>query len=1091
MSGNPVISPSEVIPKVRKQNPTQELSILEIKINPSACPHIKVKILDTEITALLDSGAGISVTSSLDMINAHGLKIFKSNARVCTADDTPHACLGYANVPYTLGTETKVIPTLIVPEIRKPLILGMDFWKAFKIRPIIASNDSIRDLELTWTSTITDEPRLNCLQIEDSSAKPEDKPIQLSIHMPETNEEEIIINASPEEDDSLDLPDLDLPEDPKQAIENIETEHELSPEERKMLKEAILHFDCTSEQNLGKTTLIEHEIELNEGGKMKDLPMYRYSPKIWEKIQEELERWKKLQVIEECTSEFASPLVPVKKSNGKIRVCLDSRKINSVTRKDAYPMRNMAEIFHRLKKAKYFSIVDLKDAYFQIPLKESSRNYTAFRTPKGLFRFRVVPFGLKNAPFTMNRLMNLAIGFDLEPHVFIYLDDIIIATETLAEHIKMLKEVAMRLKKAGLTISVEKSRFCRKQVRYLGYLLTENGLSIDAAKLEPILNYPRPKTIRDVRRLMGLMGFYQKFITRYSHVTSPITDLLKKSKKFKWNDEAENALNELKSILTSAPVLANPDYTRPFFIETDASQLAVGAALLQEFDEGKRIIGYFSKKLTNTQRKYSATEKECLAVLLAIENFRHYIEGSVFTVITDCKSLTWLFSLSATSANSRLLRWALKLQSYDFTLQYRKGKDNVLADCLSRITSLSVVDKEYDDLISKILKQPGNYQNFAVKDKRIYKYMDEVGKIGDKRFTWKYYPPEFERLEIIRITHEPAHLGYEKTINSLKERYFWPRMAADTKQYCQNCIPCKTSKGLNINPTPPMGSQKKFCDYPWQFLTFDYVGPFPPSGKARHTCLLVVTDVFSKFILVQPFKQATAASLVQYVEQSIFLMFGVPEMVLTDNGAQFVAKEFKALLDRYGVKHWLTPSYHPQSNNTERVNKVITTAIRASLKGNHRQWTEHIYEIASAIRNSIHDSTKYSPFFLTFGRNVVTNGKEFQRIRDTNIQAVPIMNDQERDILYQEVRKNLSDAYQKQSKYYNLRSNRQAPSYIVGEKVLKKHTVLSDKSKDYCAKLGPKYSEAVVRRVLGDSYELMDKDDNILGIFHASFLKKY
>lgn len=1080
-----------MIPNEQTQNGNLNSQILEIRVNPSACPHIKVKILGTEITALLDSGAGVSVMSSRNIVEAHGLTILKSNVKVCTADDTPHTCLGYVNVPYTLGTETRVVPTLIVPEIRKPLILGMDFWEAFQIRPVIASDNSIRELELTWTSSLSDNPRINCLQVEEKPQKMEKDRVSLFIHLIKTPEQEIVANSTPEVDSSLDLPGLELPEDPNQAIENVETEHTLSTDEQHMLKEALRQFDCTSEQNLGKTTFIEHEIELIEGGIMKDLPMYRYSPKIWEKIQEELERWKRLQVIEECNTEFASPLVPVRKANGKIRVCLDSRRINSITRKDAYPMRNMSEIFHRLKKAKYFSIVDLKDAYFQIPLKESSRNYTAFRTPKGLFRFRVVPFGLKNAPFTMNRLMNLAIKFDLEPNVFIYLDDIIIATETFAEHIHMLNEVAFRLKKAGLTISVEKSRFCRKQVRYLGYLLTESGLSIDAAKLEPILNYPRPKTVRDVRRLMGLMGFYQKFINHYSHVTSPITDLLKKSKKFKWTDEAENSLNELKSILTSAPVLANPDYTRPFIIETDASQLAVGAALLQEFEEGKRIVGYYSKKLTNTQRKYSATEKECLAVLLAIENFRHYIEGSVFTVITDCKSITWLFSVSAANANSRLLRWALKLQSYDFTLQYRKGKDNVLADCLSRITALSVADDEYNQLIDKIVKQPEKYKNFMVRGSRIYKHMEETRKLGDKRFDWKYYPYKTERHEIIRMAHEPAHLGYDKTLNNLKERYFWPRMAAETKKYCNECVPCKTSKGINVNPTPPMGSQKQFCDYPWQFLTFDYVGPFPPSGKTRNTCLLVVTDVFSKFILVQPFRQATALSLVQYVEQNIFLMFGVPEMALTDNGPQFISREFKALLNRYGVKHWLTPSYHPQTNNTERVNKVITTAIRATLKGNHRQWTDHIYEIASAIRNSIHDTTKYSPFYLTFGRNMVTHGEEFERMREANSQAVKMMNDEKREELYQEIRKNLTEAYNKQSKYYNLRSNKNAPTYVAGERVLKKHTVLSDKSKDYCAKLGPKYTEAYVKQVLGDSYELVDKDNNILGIFHANFLKKF
>lgn len=1084
MNGNPAASLLERIPE--KNN-----SVLEIRIDPSVCPHIRVNVLGTEIIALLDSGAGVSVLSAVNIVQSHGFKILKSNIKICTADDTEHACLGYVNIPYTLGTETRVVPTLIVPEIRKPLILGMNFWKAFQIRPMITCQNRIEELDLTWTSDLSERSVINYLKVE-GDVLVDKEPINFSLRVVQINGDgkNTLVSQS-EEDETLDVPTLDLPKNPQEAIDNLETEHELTPVEKFQLQEVLRKFACSGEGNLGKTSLIEHEIELIEGAKMKEFPMYRYSPKIWEKIEEELERWKRLDVIEECITEYSSPLVPVKKASGKIRVCLDLRRINTITKKDAYPMRNMSEIFHRLQKAKYFSVVDLKDAYFQIPLKNNSRNFTAFRTPKGLFRFKVMPFGLKNAPFTMTRLMNRAIGFDLEPKVFIYLDDIVIVSETLDEHFRLLEEVAARLRKAGLTISVEKSRFCRKQVRYLGYLLTESGLSIESNKLEPILNYPRPKTVREIRRLMGLMGFYQKFIPRYSHLTAPITDLLKKSKKFRWSEAAEEALVQLKAVLTSAPVLANPDYSRPFIIETDASQLAVGAALLQKFDEGKRIIGYFSKKLSSTQRKYSATERECLGVLLAVENFRHYIEGSTFIVETDARSITWLFSLSAANANSRLLRWALKLQSYDFTLEYRKGKENILADCLSRIETIATVDQAYEHLKEQILEDPVNYSQFMVKSDRIYKYGVDTKKFTDRRYEWKYYPPTQERDETIRIVHEPAHLGYNKTLNALKEKYYWPSMAKDTKRYCRACLPCKTAKSPNINSTPPMGSQKRFCDHPWQLITLDYVGPFPASGKSRSTCLLVLTDVFTKFVLVQPFRQATASTLVQFIEQAVFLLFGVPEMILTDNGTQFTSREFAGLLQRFGVKHWLTPFYHPQVNNTERVNRVITTAIRATIKGNHKNWSDNLQQIANAIRTSVHESTKYSPYFLMFGRNQISNGKEYEKIRDTNGKVSTELTNQEHEKLYQEVRKNLAEAYQKQSRYYNLRSNKKAPTYQVGERVLKKNTVQSDKSKDYCAKLGPKYIEAVIKRVLGDSYELEDQNGNPLGIFHANYLKKF
>lgn len=1065
---------------------------LHIRVNPNICPKIRVSIFNTDIIALLDSGASISVLNSTKIVEKHGLKIFKAAVVISTADNTEHECIGYANVPYTFAGTTKVIPTIIVPQLSKTLILGMDFWHAFGIKPMIKCKNQVSEVDLLdidgqpMVSHITPEYHL---QLSPPDNEPE---ICLKICSLELTENETILThkAIPEDDDSLDLPTLELEKDPELELDTIETEHELTESEKLQLREALKCFQCTSENKLGRTNLIEHEIEIIEGAKMRDLPMYRYSPRVWESIEKELERYEKLDVIEECTSEFASPLVPVKKSNGKIRVCLDSRKINSVTKKDAYPMRNMNEIFHRLQKAKYFSIIDLKDAYFQVPLKENSRNYTAFRTPKGLFRFKVVPFGLKNAPFTMSRLMNKAMGFDLEPYVFIYLDDIVIATETLEDHFRLLKEVAKRLAKAGLTISVQKSRFCRRQVKYLGYLLTENGLAIDGSKLEPILNYPRPKSIRDVRRLMGLIGFYQKFVNNYSHITTPITDLLKKSKKFKWTTEAEQALEQLKSVLTSSPVLANPRYDLPFVIETDASQLAVGAALLQDHPEGKRIIAYYSKKLSSTQRKYAATEKECLAVLLAIENFRHYVEGTNFKVITDAKSITWLFTITAANSNSRLLRWALKLQSYDFSIQYRKGKDNVLADCLSRIETVQIVDGEYLNLRNQITSDPEKYREFKIVGDKIFKFVQNTAKIEDKRFLWKYYPPKQERAELIRVAHEPGHFGYDKTLSKLKEKFFWPGMAVETKQFCKSCLPCKISKSTNVNSVPPMGSQKQNCDQPWQFLTLDYLGPFPPSGKAQSTCLLVVTDVFTKFVLIQPFKQATSSSLVKFIEQSIFLLFGVPQTILTDNGSQFTSKIFKNLLEHYGVTHWLTPFYHPQVNNSERVNRVITSAIRATIKSNHKTWADNIQNIANAIRNASHESTKHTPYFLTFGRNIISDGREYETL-NSNCKNEHTITPGERELLYEQVRRNLQAAYQKQAKFYNLRSSSKAPKYQIGERVLKKGTFMSDKGKDFCAKLAPKYTEATVTNVLGDSYELADNTGKRIGIFHATFLKKF
>lgn len=899
----------------------------------------------------------------------------------------------------------------------------------------------------------------------------------------------------PDPDESLDIPGLELPEPSQTTPESIETEHELTTMERSLLTEVVREFPCTTENQLGRTTLIQHEIILRDEVKPRRQPLYRCSPSIQAEMDKEIERYKKLDAIEECSSEWANPLVPVRKSNGKIRVCLDSRRINAITKKDSYPMRDMKGIFHRLESAKYFSVIDLKDAYFQIPLKEECRDLTAFRTSKGLYRFKVCPFGLTNAPFTMCRLMDKVIGFDLEPHVFVYLDDIVVATKTLAEHFRLLRIVANRLKQANLTISLDKSRFCRKQVNYLGYLLTNDGIAIDNSRIEPILNYARPKCVKDIRRLLGLGGFYQRFIQNYSKIVAPISDLLRKNqKKFVWTEKAEESFQELKTALVSAPILANPDFQLPFVIESDASDNAVGAALIQHIEGEPRVIAYFSKKLSSTQKKYASVEKECLGVLLAIEHFRHFVEGSRFKVITDARSLLWLFTIGVDSGNSKLLRWALKIQSYDIELEYRKGKQNITADCLSRSVdalSLMSIDPEYQDLIEQIMKHPQNFRDFKVIDGQVYKFVKSQEMLEDTRFCWKRYPPKHEREEIIRTIHDKAHLGFVKTLAAVRERFFWPLMSSQIKRFCQKCLNCQTSKATNVNTTAPLKVQRKIAEFPWQFITMDYVGPLPASGKARNTCLLVVTDVFSKFVLIQPFRQATAESLVPFVESIVFQLFGVPEVVLTDNGTQFVSKPFQELLTKYHVTHWRTPSYHPQINDSERVNRVLTTAIRATIKKDHKEWSNNIQAIASAIRNSVHEATKYTPYFVMFGRNMISDGREYRHLRDTS-EETGNLGPNEREKLYTEIRENIKKAFEKHSKYYNLRSNASCPKYVLGETVLKRNTELSDKGKGYCAKLAPKYVPAVIKRVIGDHcYELEDARGKRIGVFNGKYLKKF
>lgn len=1047
------------------------------------CPHLKVKVLSEEINGLADTGASISVISSVDLIHKLGLEIHPLQLQITTADGTPYHCLGYVNLPLSYQSVTHVLPTIVVPEMRKDLILGVDFLKTFGFQLVGPSN------------TPEIQGQLNALSFADEYFGEHEK-ICFHLHPLETASARMASKV--EADESLEIPTIELPETHLESPADLVTEHELTNEERVALFNAVKKLPATNDGSLGRTRLIKHHIELLPDAKPKRIPSYRWSPKVEQVIDAEVERMRNLGVIEDCPGavDFINPLLPIKKPNGKWRICLDSRRLNQCTKRDDYPFPNMMGILQRIQRSKFFTVIDLSESYYQVPLDTRAKDKTAFKTNKGLFRFVVMPFGLTNAPATMARLMAKVLGHDLEPRVYVYLDDIIIVSNTLEEHLELIRIVASRLKRAGLTINLKKSKFCQTTIRYLGYVLSEEGLSMDASKIQPVLEYPSPTTVKEVRRLLGLAGFYQKFVQNYSDITTPITDLLKKGKKkFTWTSEAEKALMKLKTALVTAPVLANPDFHVPFILETDSSDLAIGAVLGQVQQGERRTIAYFSKKLSSTQRRYSATERECLAVLLSIDHFKHFLEGTQFIVQTDAMSLTFLQTMSIESKSPRIARWALKLAKYDVLLQYKKGSENIPADALSRsICTLdcSSMDPFTTQLKTMIEKYPNRYKDFKISDGRIYKFVTNSTMIEDPRYRWKQVVPLPERRDLIQQAHEEAHLGHLKTLAKLRERYYWPRMSTDVQRFCAGCLICKESKTPNVNVTPVCG-KPKMCSRPWEMISLDFLGPYPRSRKGN-VWLLVVCDHFSKFVLVQCLRTATATAVCMFVENQIFNLFGVPAVCITDNAKVFKSEIFENLLKTYQVTHWNLAVYHPSPNPVERVNRVIVTAIRCALnkKKDHRDWDQSIHQIAKAIRTAVHDSTGFTPFFLNFGRNMISSGSEYELLRDTDDSdrsSRQISEDMK--ALFNLVRENLMRAYQKYSKSYNLRANTRH-HFETGEIVFKRNIHLSDKDKNFVGKLANKFSKVRVQEKIGtNSYVLEDLEGKrIAGVYHGSFLKR-
>lgn len=965
---------------------------------------------------------------------------------VSTADGQVQDYLGYIKVPIKLNNICHTIKVLVIPSVIHELILGIDFLKLFKIKV---------DFEnLTYNTTLN-----YCNTISS------------------------ILNKE-------DLSDL---------------------EKHKLNKIIDLYKSIDSSNGLGLTSVIEHTIDTGDAKPIRQR-QYPLSPVMQKHLRKEIDELLRLNIIQPSKSAWCSPLWLVNKKSGDFRVVYDSRRLNKVCSRDSYPMPRIDVILSKLRDAKYLTSLDLRMAFHQIPLEPSSRPKTAFAVQGlGLFEYRVMPFGLLNSAATMQRAMDLILGPELEPYCFVYLDDIIIITPDFITHIKILKEVFNRLKQANLTINIEKCNFCRPSLNYLGYVVDKNGLHTSEEKVSAVQNFPIPKNTTEIKRLLGLVGWYRRFIKDFAAMASPITDLLKGRKRGQpivWTNEANEAFLKIKDSLCNAPVLACPDFSKPFFIQCDASDTGMGAVLFQETEGFEHPIAYASKTLNKCQRKYSVSEKEMLALIFGIEQFRGYVEGSTFTVITDHSALVWLHNLS--NPAGKLARWALKLSQYDFKVIHRKGSLNVVADALSRavpITSDSDIsvfdvstikpDKWYTDMVAKVTANPNLYPSFCVKENILYKHISHLHNITSNLTDWKIVIPTKNRIEILKLFHDnqlAGHFGISKTFNKIISLYYWPNMRNDIYKYVKKCQICQANKSPNV-ATPGLMNNVKQVNFPFQMLSADLLGPYVRS-KQGNRYVLVVVDWFTKFVFTHPMANATSKSIIKFLENNVFLTFGVPQIFACDNGPQFISKEFKKLLQDYKIqKIFYNLRYHPQSNHTERVNRDIVRCIRSYIHDNHKDWDLCIHKVTQAIRTAKHEVTGYTPSFLTFGRNIPISGDYYGKLSE-NFNNVPTVSDklqhindlQEVPKLFVDVRKRISDYTLKNAKHYNLR--KRDISYKVGDKLWKKNYTLSSAVNDYTAKLAPKYIPCIVNKVISKvSYNLKDMDGNDLGNWHVSDLK--
>lgn len=999
-------------------------------------PYSVVKIYDYKIQALLDSGSNLTLLkeSIYQKLKSRELPSLTNSVSVKTANGDNLEIKGQAYLPFNFNGIVKIVPTLIVPKLAIDCICGMDFWTKFNIQPTINE----------------------CVMLED--------------HQSELSTENTF---------------------PLRSV--------LTEEEEQIIEEIKQLFIPAQPGQLTITPLTSHRIEIQEEWKgkppVRQFP-YVMSPKTLGLVSNELQRLLDTDIIEPSNSDWCLNCVPVVKPN-KVRLCLDARKINERTVRDAYPLPHPGRILGQLPKAKYLSTIDLSEAFLQIPLELSSRKYTAFSVQgKGLFQYKRMPFGLVNSPASLARLMDRVLGHGvLEPNVFVYLDDIVVVTETFEHHVQLLREIANRLHKANLSINVQKSQFGVPEIPFLGYLLSSEGLRTNPDKIRPIVEYERPTTVTKLRRFLGMANYYRRFILDFSGLTASLTDLLKtKTKHIKWNDEAEKSFCAIKERLISAPILGSPNFDLEFTIQTDASDVAVAGVLTQQQKDGEKVISYFSHKLTTAERNYHAAEKEALAAILSIEAFRGYVEGYHFTLITDSSALTHILK-TKWKVGSRCSRWSLDLQQLCMTVLHRKGKENVVPDALSRSVAVvhdSPTSTWHSTMKEKVMSQPDDYVDFRIENDKLYKFITSKSDPFDSRFEWKIVPTPDEIPEILRQNHEQNfHTGYDKTLAKIQQRFYWPKMSQEIKNHIRNCTTCKEIKPPFVPVTPEMG-KSKVASHPWQIISIDFVGPLPRSRKGNQH-MLVIVDYFSKWVMIHPVRKLSSSVVCGVLKDQWFFRNSVPEVIISDNGSPFVAKEFKELIDTFGITHWLTSRYHSQANPVERVNRTINTAIRSYVKQDQRLWDTKLPEIELMLNTTTHSATGFTPFFITHGHELSERGSDHQLMRHNESLTEEEKESRRKEMfskLYDLVRQNLEKASESSRHNYNLRSRKFAKSFAVGQLVYRKNMKQSSAIDHYNSKYGPQYLPCRIRATKGSSsYELEDLDGKNLGIWPAVHLK--